>query len=62
VIQERLNAKDRNLNIEKAKIEGVFAYALHFGDLRSGLTWKRLLAHEGQFPPTRNELNQSANL
>ncbi len=39
---------------------GLYAYAKHFGDLKSGITYKRLLTHYergGQFPPTRQELN-----
>ena len=59
-VEKRIAAKDRLAMVAEAQKKGVYAYAKHFGDLKSGVTWKRLLAHHergGQFPPTREELN-----
>jgi hypothetical protein len=53
-------SKDRVALIQEAKDKGIYAYIKHFGDGDSGVTYKRLLAHYergGQFPPTRQELN-----
>ena len=58
--KERLAPKDRFELVAEAKDKGIYAYAKHFGDWNSGVTYKRLLAHYsrgGQFPPTRQELN-----
>ena len=58
--KERLAPKDKLELVAKAKDEGVYAYAKHFGDWNSGVTYRRLLIHYergGQFPPTRQELN-----
>jgi hypothetical protein len=58
--QRRILPKDRNFLVEEAKEAGVYAYAQHFGHLRSGVTWERLVTHHrrgGQFPPTRAQLN-----
>jgi hypothetical protein len=52
--------KDKAVLIQEAKDKGIYAYTKHFGDWDSGVTYKRLLAHYergGQFPPTRQELN-----
>jgi hypothetical protein len=52
--------KDRAAFIYEAKDKGIYAYTKHFGNWDSGVTYKRLLAHyerDGQFPPTRQELN-----
>jgi hypothetical protein len=52
--------KDRAVLIQEAKDKGIYAYTKHFGDWDSGVTYKRLLTHYergGQFPPTRQELN-----
>jgi hypothetical protein len=59
-VKERLARKDRLELVAEAKDKGVYAYAKHFGDWDSGITYKRLLTHcerGGQFPPTRQELN-----
>jgi hypothetical protein len=59
-VKDRLASKDRLELVAKAKDKGIYAYAKHFGDWDSGVTWRRLLAHcerGGQFPPTRQELN-----
>ena len=59
-VERRTAAKDRLALVAEAQEKGVYAYAKHFGDLKSGVTWKRLLTHHkrgGQFPPTRQELN-----
>lgn len=59
-VKERLASKDREGMKQQARERGIYLYAKHFGDLDSGITWKRLLAHHergGQFPPTRQELN-----
>jgi hypothetical protein len=58
--KERLAPKDRFELVAEAKDKGIYAYAKHFGDWNSGVTYKRLLAHYsrgGQFPPTRQQLN-----
>jgi hypothetical protein len=58
--KERLAPKDRFVLIAEAKEKGIYAYAKHFGDWDSGVTYRRLLAHYErgrQFPPTRQELN-----
>ena len=52
--------KDRFELVTEAKYKGVYAYAKHFGNWDSGVTYQRLLTHHergGQFPPTRQELN-----
>ncbi|MEG4307134.1 hypothetical protein [Microcoleus sp. D3_18a_C4] len=59
-VKERLAPKDREVMKREARERGIYLYAKHFGDLDSGITWKRLLTHYergGQFPPTRLELN-----
>ena len=59
-VERRIAAKDRLVMVAEAQEKGVYAYAKHFGDIKSGVTWKRLLVHHergGQFPPTREELN-----
>lgn len=59
-VKKRLATKDREAMKQQARERGIYLYAKHFGDLDSGITWKRLLAHHergGQFPPTRQELN-----
>jgi hypothetical protein len=58
--EQRIAGKDKPALISTAKYQGVYAYAKHFGDWDSGVTYKRLLTHcerGGQFPPTRQELN-----
>ena len=58
--KERLAPKDRFELVAEAKDKGVYAFAKHFGNWDSGVTYKRLLTHHkrgGQFPPTREELN-----
>lgn len=60
-VKDRLAAKDRAALIQEAKDKGVYAYAKHFGDWNTGVTYERLLTHYrrgGQFPPTRQELNE----
>jgi len=59
-VEKRIAAKDKLAMVAEAQEQGVYAYAKHFGDIKSGVTWKRLLTHHysgGQFPPTREELN-----
>ncbi|WP_445247970.1 hypothetical protein [Microcoleus sp. OTE_8_concoct_300] len=59
-VERRTAAKDRLAMVAEAQERGIYAYAKHFGDIKSGVTWKRLLTHYergGQFPPTREELN-----
>ena len=59
-VEKRIAAKDRLAMVAEAQKEGVYAYAKHFGDWDSGVTYRRLLTHHergGQFPPTREELN-----
>jgi hypothetical protein len=59
-IDKRLSAKDKAVLIQEVKKQGIYAYAKHFGDWNSGVTYTRLLLHwsrGGQFPPTRQELN-----
>jgi len=59
-LERRLAAKNRAVLVQEAQDKGIYAYAKHFGDWDSGVTYKRLLAHHergGQFPPTRQELN-----
>ena len=54
-VEKRTAAKDRLALVAEAQEKGLYAYAKHFGDIKSGVTWKRLLAHGkrgGQFPPT----------
>ncbi|MEG4583441.1 hypothetical protein QUA71_28115 [Microcoleus sp. MON1_C5] len=61
IVERRTAPKDKLALMEEAKTKGRYAYAQHFGDLRSGITWKRLLVHHergGQFPPTRADVNQ----
>ena len=58
--KERLAPKDRFELVAEAKDKGIYAYAKHFGNWDSGVTYRRLLIHHergGQFPPTRQELN-----
>ncbi|MEG4445739.1 hypothetical protein QUB47_28350 [Microcoleus sp. AT9_B5] len=60
IVERRTAPKDRLAMVAEAQEKGLYAYAKHFGDLKSGITYKRLLAHYergGQFPPTRQELN-----
>jgi hypothetical protein len=60
VVERRTAPKDKMALIAEAQEYGLYAYAKHFGELKSGITWKRLLTHYGrggQFPPTRQELN-----
>lgn len=59
-VERRTAPKDKLALVAEAQDKGVYAYAKHFGDIKSGITWKRLLTHDkrgGQFPPTREELN-----
>jgi len=59
--KEQLAAKDRAVLVQEAKDKGVYAYTKHFGNWDSGVTYRRLLTHHergGQFPPTREELNE----
>ena len=59
-VKDRLASKDRLELVAEAKKKGVYAYAKHFGNWDSGVTYRRLLTHyerAGQFPPTRQELN-----
>ena len=52
--------KDRPALIQEAKDKGIYAFAKHFGNWDSGVTYDRLLTHHergGHFPPTRQELN-----
>ena len=59
-VERRIAAKDKLVMIAESQEKGIYAYAKHFGDIKSGVTYKRLLTyHErgGQFPPTRQELN-----
>jgi hypothetical protein len=59
-VKDRLASKDRFELIAEAKDKGVYAYAKSFGNWDSGVTYRRLLTHYergGQFPPTRQELN-----
>ena len=60
VVERRTAPKDKATMVQEAQEKGLYAYAKHFGDIKSGVTWKRLLTHHergGQFPPTRQELN-----
>ena len=59
-LERRLAAKNRAVLVQEARDKGIYAYTKHFGDWDSGVAYKRLLAHHergGQFPPTRQELN-----
>jgi hypothetical protein len=59
-VKDRLASKDRVELIAEAKDKGIYAYTKHFGNWDSGVTYRRLLTHYergGQFPPTRQELN-----
>jgi len=59
-VKDRLASKDRLALVAEAKEKGIYAYTKHFGNWDSGVTYKRLLTHHergGQFPPTRQELN-----
>jgi hypothetical protein len=59
-VKDRLAAKDKAVLIKEAKYLGIYAYTKHFGNWDSGVTYARLFAHYGrggQFPPTRQELN-----
>ena len=61
VVERRTAAKDRLAMVQEVQELGLYAYAKHFGDLKSGITYKRLLTHHergGQLPPTRQELNE----
>lgn len=60
VMERRTAPKDKVAMIAEAKELGLYAHAKHFGDLKAGVTYQRLLTHYkrgGQFPPTRMELN-----
>lgn len=60
-VKKRLASKDKKFLVAEAQSKGIYAYAKHFGDWDSGITYERLLTHYkrgGQFPPTRTELNQ----
>ncbi|MEG4204210.1 hypothetical protein QUA20_09800 [Microcoleus sp. Pol7_A1] len=60
-VERRTAPKDRLAMVAEAQKKGLYAYAKHFGDIKSGITYKRLLTHAergGQFPPTRQELNE----
>jgi hypothetical protein len=60
LVKDRLASKDRVELVAEAKNKGIYAYAKHFGNWDSGVTYRRLLTHYergGQFPPTRQELN-----
>ena len=60
IVERRTAPKDKSVMVAEAQEKGLYAYAKHFGDLKSGITYKRLLTHYergGQFPPTRQELN-----
>ncbi|MEG4965190.1 hypothetical protein QUB11_00880 [Microcoleus sp. B6-A1] len=60
VVERRTAPKDKIALVAEAQELGLYAYAKHFGDLKSGITYSRLLTHyerSGQFPPTRQELN-----
>jgi hypothetical protein len=59
-VERRTAPKEKAVLIQVAQHKGIYAYAKHFGDWTSGVTYQRLLAHGkrgGQFPPTRQELN-----
>ena len=59
-VEHRTAPKDKFELVAEAKDKGFYAYAKHFGNWDSGVTYKRLLTHHergGQFPPTREELN-----
>jgi len=59
-VKDRLAAKDKFRLVAEAKDKGIYPYTKHFGDWDRGVTYKRLLTHHergGQFPPTRQELN-----
>ena len=59
-VKNRLAPKNRFELVAQAKEKGIYAYTKHFGNWDSGVAWKRLLTHHergGQFPPTRQELN-----
>lgn len=59
-VEKRLTSKDKTVLIQVAKHKGIYAYTKHFGNWDSGVTYQRLLVHGkrgGQFPPTRQELN-----
>jgi hypothetical protein len=59
-VKDRLATKDRVVLVQETKDKGIYAFAKHFGNWDSGVTYKRLLTHHergGQFPPTRQELN-----
>ena len=60
VVERRTAPKEKLAMVQEVQELGLYAYAKHFGDLKSGITYKRLLTHHergGQFPPTRQELN-----
>jgi hypothetical protein len=59
-VKDRLAVKDRVELVAETKDKGIYAYAKHFGNWDSGVTYRRLLTHYergGQFPPTRQGLN-----
>lgn len=61
IVERRTAPKDKVTMVAEAQEKGLYAYAKHFGDIKSGITYKRLLVHAergGQFPPTRQELNE----
>ena len=45
VVERRTAPKDRAVLIQVAKHKGIYAYAKHFGNWDSGVTYQRLLAH-----------------
>jgi len=60
-VKDRLTPKDTFELVAEAKDKGIYAYTKHFGNWDSGVTYKRLLTHHergGQFPPTRQQLNE----
>ncbi|MEG4396045.1 hypothetical protein [Microcoleus sp. BROC3] len=61
IIERRTAPKDKLAMVAEAQKLGLYAYAKHFGNIKSGITYKRLLTHAergGQFPPSRQELNE----
>ncbi|MEG4915072.1 DUF3854 domain-containing protein, partial [Microcoleus sp. B7-D4] len=53
VVERRTAPKDKLVMVQEAQELGLYAYAKHFGDLKSGITYSRLLTHYergGQFP------------
>ena len=59
-VERRVASKDRLAMVAEAKDKGIYAFAKHFGNWDSGVTYQRLLTHHergGLFPPTRQQLN-----